>query len=449
MPEKNYDIYAIESNPANFRPVKGQYKHPEILHFIWQSKTIPPYYVDNLLSASRRAQLAGYKVKLWVDNEKNIRKTLTLFPEMERLPNIEISNLASMDDIIDRHFTKDQAKKIKTMYAHELAGVAVNPAAISDIQRLLILLSEGGIYSDIDNQFEETQDDERFCGTVLMKEILFTVINWAHKVGENNIDIEKIFSNYFPSIYSVKDGAMMFDEDSQKAIDTMQTYSALLNSGESSDKVQLPNILSDYGYMYSHQHGNSFQSAVPASRIVKFILLEMCNAYEKSRVSQFKPYKGYAFFESSQLDRKRCPVENNAESRTEFFDSVLSTSGPTVLYNSLDKMAAKLGCQRRDFDMWNSMDQRNGTLPNVNSACSWMLYVTPDNDENLEQCSLFGHDEKSKLKGLKRRNAIIAKPRASVTTLNADEPARESRIQPLFTPEEVVEIEFAAARFNK
>lgn len=133
---------------------QGEYIHPNVMHFIWLGNELPKNYVVDLIEISSRALKSGYKAQLWLDDPSRLRRAIDKHPEIESIPGLEvvpIDDLLKKDGVIDKHFTKEEARALRRILTIESHG-AKSPASVSDILRELILLKEGGTYSDIDNR---------------------------------------------------------------------------------------------------------------------------------------------------------------------------------------------------------------------------------------------------------------------------------------------------------
>lgn len=136
---------------------------PKNIHFIWIGGELPEKYFRELQQLAMVANENGFKVNFWVDNTKNITKTIerifkdTIFlPKNNKLFGFKIRNI---NEIIDRlknstdlFTTKQQYLKFVEYIYRETIGNK-NLAAASDLLRYAILYFEGGYYSDTDNQF--------------------------------------------------------------------------------------------------------------------------------------------------------------------------------------------------------------------------------------------------------------------------------------------------------
>lgn len=114
------------------------HKIPKILHYIWLGQSpLPTFAVSNIINSA--AENPDYTVKVWVENSAKIRTQLidagystALFSKVEF---IEPNPPYTIQSIINR-------ESDHTQFA--------NYAAASNILRLYIMFSEGGLYLDVD-----------------------------------------------------------------------------------------------------------------------------------------------------------------------------------------------------------------------------------------------------------------------------------------------------------
>lgn len=117
-------------------------KIPKKLHFIWIGTPIPDKYVQNI---NHWAELnPDYEVNLWLDTATINHEHLAKAYEQANKTHSVLRDLTTTDkDLYDRMVNRDY-------YNDEATGSDANYAAASDILRLAILESEGGVYIDTD-----------------------------------------------------------------------------------------------------------------------------------------------------------------------------------------------------------------------------------------------------------------------------------------------------------
>ena len=140
---------------------------PSVINFIWVGGPIPKDYLANIQKIAKEGEAAGFKVNLWVDDEKNVYKTLNrLTPDILELPKAktivgaQIRNIKELIPMMkaDPLFqTEDRYKEIMSYISREMIGFK-NLAATSDWLRYLILYFEGGYYLDTDINLDFTHD---------------------------------------------------------------------------------------------------------------------------------------------------------------------------------------------------------------------------------------------------------------------------------------------------
>ena len=111
---------------------------PQIIHFIWLGSPIPDKYLANIGAIS--ALNPEYQVTIWLDDQSRAGAGAI------REPRCKVRHV---DQILQHAVASEDARSIYRT-AVSKSGFRPNFAAASDILRLLILLSEGGIYLDTD-----------------------------------------------------------------------------------------------------------------------------------------------------------------------------------------------------------------------------------------------------------------------------------------------------------
>ncbi len=152
------ELFKHYQSSVNFtaEDVKPQnYDMPKVFHYIWAGKTIPEHLVPNVVGMLAAAKKSGYKVCLWTDDPSKQEAIFNLIPASYK-KYLEIKNISDLEPKIDAIFDYDlpefktkAANVIKGFIQQEMSGFK-NYAALSDLLRIIILLTEGGTYLDID-----------------------------------------------------------------------------------------------------------------------------------------------------------------------------------------------------------------------------------------------------------------------------------------------------------
>ncbi len=123
---------------------------PKELHFIWVGGDLPEKYLLNLRAAVTQAEKIGYKVNLWLSNPKQFHKTAAKM-DINFYDKVKLRDINELTEFTNATFP-EEGKKILSLIRQEMAGNK-NYSAVADWLRILILLKEGGVYSDIDHLY--------------------------------------------------------------------------------------------------------------------------------------------------------------------------------------------------------------------------------------------------------------------------------------------------------
>jgi hypothetical protein len=138
---------------------------PKEIHLIWVgNREIKYAYMSTMLQISEVAIKSNFRINLWINDEKNIIKSLQRReyiaaiedPKIKKIGAIHIRNINELflKMKTDPFFQQDDLCKVITSRINrELIGFH-NFAAASDILRYVILVLEGGYYLDTDNTLE-------------------------------------------------------------------------------------------------------------------------------------------------------------------------------------------------------------------------------------------------------------------------------------------------------
>lgn len=149
---------------------------PKTFHFIWVGGNLPEKYLNNIYTCAARGAKDGYKVKVWVNKPsqfyqtaykadrpmyKNIAlKTIgTLIPFMKK-EFTQVNQVLAFDDKVFENKSGLSASTEMMAYIQQEMVGKYNYSAVADWLRNIILLKEGGIYSDTDNKFQKEKDLE-------------------------------------------------------------------------------------------------------------------------------------------------------------------------------------------------------------------------------------------------------------------------------------------------
>lgn len=139
---------------------------PKHIHYIWvgnQKGYIPENYLKEILKVSKIAQQSDFQVSLWVNHEKNIYKTFQKLDlssavlenhKSKIIAGIQIRNITELFSKMkeDSFFIEnDRYKKLSYWINNEMVGFK-NLAAAADLLRCIIMVLEGGYYTDTDNK---------------------------------------------------------------------------------------------------------------------------------------------------------------------------------------------------------------------------------------------------------------------------------------------------------
>ncbi|MCL9685844.1 TcdA/TcdB catalytic glycosyltransferase domain-containing protein [Legionella maioricensis] len=123
---------------------------PKEFHFIWVGGDVSEKYLLNLRAAVTQAEKMGYKVNLWLSNPKQFHKTAAKM-DINFYDKIKLRDINELTEFTNATFP-EKGKEILSRIRQEMAGNK-NYSAAADWLRVLILLKEGGVYSDIDHIF--------------------------------------------------------------------------------------------------------------------------------------------------------------------------------------------------------------------------------------------------------------------------------------------------------
>lgn len=287
---------------------KAMRKHPNTFHYIWEGSNIPEKFIPTIMGTAAKAQAGGYQLKLWLDNHENYYKTLRKFTDIEEIPGLELCDLNSLDSVINKSFTSNEGKAIRQILAEEAVG-GKNMASLSDIQRLLILLSEGGTYCDLDNTFS----------------------NIEHHFGSAQLSFASI------------SGAIEEHLARLKFQELYQPINLMAGKSKASEVTGFKPIYSKHGFLLASVGEssnldviqNSLLSAVPKNPIIKQLLLDIIAAYQRLSNEPGDPVIDYkAKFVPSIIDRKRNPVKGPL-GRMEKLHYTREATGPSLYYKTL------------------------------------------------------------------------------------------------------------------
>jgi hypothetical protein len=111
---------------------------PKALHFIWMGKDLPKKYIRNI--AFWAARNRDYSVNIWTDKPMTITRAMTTHDDIRQFPH-RVRLFSELAGVSKAH---------RSIIAREMNGPYNNLAAASDVLRLLILYTEGGVYLDTD-----------------------------------------------------------------------------------------------------------------------------------------------------------------------------------------------------------------------------------------------------------------------------------------------------------
>ncbi|MCL9685363.1 TcdA/TcdB catalytic glycosyltransferase domain-containing protein [Legionella maioricensis] len=123
---------------------------PKEFQFIWVGGDLPEKYLLNLRAAVTQAEKMGYKVNLWLSNPKQFHKTAAKM-DINFYDKVKLRDINELTEFTNATFP-EEGKKILSRIRQEMAGNK-NYSAVADWLRILILLKEGGVYSDIDHLY--------------------------------------------------------------------------------------------------------------------------------------------------------------------------------------------------------------------------------------------------------------------------------------------------------
>lgn len=153
---------------------------PKKIHFIWLGGKLPFKYLQSIIGLARVAKESGFELNLWVDDEKNYRKSVEDFKKgirtgfepsdemLDKMLGIKIRNIDELKNRMEGEnadpFYKGtdpdfpllegeaRARSFWEYVNRESVG-SKNLAAASDLLREEIVRQEGGCYFDTDIEF--------------------------------------------------------------------------------------------------------------------------------------------------------------------------------------------------------------------------------------------------------------------------------------------------------
>ncbi|STX27932.1 glycosyltransferase [Legionella beliardensis] len=293
---------------------------PKIVHFIWVGGPIPADDLRFIHQISAIAKKSGFEVNLWVDNEMNYHKTAKL--EDITIPNLKLRNVSELDEKIaqDPFFAEDsRQKKLAKSISREEVGFK-NLAAAADLYRYVILRYFGGYYIDTDTRLKsnEKAEHERLSG----KEKLSNTA----KFGVSELEM-------------IPDQA----EFGIKVNGNFKIFKARVKS-----ESEEPTIRS-----VSMGGNNDVIGVMPMHEVIDNALLAALQEYEKldSTKIEKEPYPALynpqiSRKETTSMDAKRFPFGEQAEGKLNRRTLTIQTSGPSILFSSLQKFWEKLKDKR-------------------------------------------------------------------------------------------------------
>lgn len=136
---------------------------PKQIHYVWVGGPIKEKYLKDILYTAQLARNSGFIVNIWVNDAKNIHKTLErIYPDLIEMPasnKIAGIHIRHINELFPRmkeekFFQEDnRGRDIQSYINREMIGFK-NLASASDFLRYLILYFEGGYYIDTDVQIE-------------------------------------------------------------------------------------------------------------------------------------------------------------------------------------------------------------------------------------------------------------------------------------------------------
>lgn len=321
---------------------------PKKIHFIWLGGAIPFKYLQSIIGLVRVAKNSGFEVNLWVDDEKNYRKTAEEFKKglgagleatnetLDKMLGIKVRNIDELKNRMegenadplykgtDVNFPLPPGENLpKSFWQYvnlERIG-SKNLSAASDLLRFEILRQEGGYYVDTDTEFPTINPP-------MIPDFLYTE-------SQEPID-EKMMRQYID--YLKKNSEFTKDSKkkllSNKLLEECPMFGIKANIepkfGMSSNKV----VVSDWG-------GNSdLIGAIPSHEVISnaiVIALRKYKELEKLFPDSQKEYLGfYARRAATAMDIKRYPYYE-ADSILNFRRNKTIDIGPASLIQAIEK----------------------------------------------------------------------------------------------------------------
>lgn len=162
----------VLNNPVSLRDAAGGYAIPAVplpdlptqAHFFWTGSAIPPANLYNALMF--KEQNPDWQVNIWTPRQSNYTTTLLAMEDSPQPAERDLARahggaltVRSPDEMFDdlAHWYP-QAHQVRSLFARESNGAFWNPAAASDIGRLVSTYTYGGLYMDFDVAVGEAID---------------------------------------------------------------------------------------------------------------------------------------------------------------------------------------------------------------------------------------------------------------------------------------------------
>jgi hypothetical protein len=143
---KNTKIKAFTTSSSSVDPLLI----PKTLHFIWLGSPIPEKYLTNIGAIA--ALNEDYQINIWLDDQSHA--------SADSIQGARCK-IRHVDQILNHPVASWDARNIYSL-AVAKSGSKPNFAAGSDVLRILIRLSEGGIYLDTDTYIENVETAHGF-----------------------------------------------------------------------------------------------------------------------------------------------------------------------------------------------------------------------------------------------------------------------------------------------
>lgn len=183
-------------------------KVPEIAHFIWESKGVPESHLSNILNFKKLNP--EFEVKIWTTCPGSIMHTLEqmlhsndakyrylAFNFSDRKEGVRF--LKTEDP---RSLFSDFPQGVYAAWAREHFGCFANPAAASDVLRLVALYHFGGTYFDVDVSMTEKFKcptynplKKKTCGILTYGNPVITAIKNSPSIAATLMEIAKNYAS--------------------------------------------------------------------------------------------------------------------------------------------------------------------------------------------------------------------------------------------------------------